>query len=48
MAGKTDTIKATYDPKSKKARDDNWDKIDRSKPVSTKGFKMRINGEAVK
>ena len=26
----------------------NYDKIDRSKPVSTKGFKMRLNGEAMK
>lgn len=48
MAGKSDTIKSTYDPKAKKARDAGYDKIDRSKPVSTKGFKMRINGEVVK
>ena len=25
-----------------------YDKIDRSKPVSTKGFKMKINGKEVK
>ena len=48
MAGKTDTIKATYDPKPKKARDAGYDQIDRSKPVNTSGFKMRINGEVVK
>jgi len=45
--GKTDTIKSTYDPKAKKLRDKGWDKIDRSKPVSTNGFKMRVNGKLI-
>lgn len=48
MAGKSDTIKSTYCPKAKKLRDENFDKIDRSKPISTKGFVLRVNGKVVK
>lgn len=45
MIGKTDTIKSTYCPKAKKARDEGYDKIDRSKPVeNTTGFRVKING----
>ena len=40
--------KGSADRSNNKEYKSNYDKIDRSKPVSTKGFKLRINGEVVK
>lgn len=42
MAGKGDRNRSIS-----KDYKDNFDKIDKSKPVSTAGFKMRINGKEV-
>ena len=43
MSGKDDK-----DRSNNKEYKSNYEKIDRSKPVSTKGFKMKINGEVVR
>ena len=43
MAGKGDKNRSIS-----KAYKDNFDKIDKSKPVSTKSFKLKVNGKEVK
>ena len=39
--------KGSKDRSNSKSYKSNYDKIDRSKPVSTKGFKLKVNGKEV-